>query len=56
MNKLQQIDDLGQRLIGFAMAVKDMRDFQRPLTYDQIVNELLNYATEYERIRNELPN
>ena len=49
-----ELANLRARLMGFALAVKDSVDVNRPMTPDVILAALINYATEYETIKAKL--
>ena len=45
-------DDLVlQRLMGFALAVKDLEQIGNQMDHERMISALIEYATEYEEAR-----
>ena len=48
MNKLQSLISIQARLMGFALAVKDLEELNQQMPPKLIIQSLIDYATEYE--------
>jgi hypothetical protein len=51
---LDDLANVNSQLMGFALAVKDCVDFDRPMPPEFILKTLVMYATEYETIKGKL--
>lgn len=47
-SKYQKLQSVQDRLLGFAMAVRDMAEMGHPMPNDRLIAALIEYVTEYE--------
>lgn len=48
ISKYQPLDSVQARLMGFAMAIKDLHEAGHDIAHDRLVASLIQYVTEYE--------
>lgn len=48
--KLEQINSVYARLMGFAQAIRDLETFDRQMPQAKIIALLIEYVNEYEKI------
>ena len=47
-SKYQPLESVKNRLLGFAMAIKDLHELGHDIDHDRLVASLIQYVTEYE--------